>query len=206
MDASVMKTGKEYGRGIIGGLLFSLPLLYTEELWWVGFLASPEKLLAIIGPTLVLLMGYNRYAGMRRDANALDVFRDSVEEIALAFVLSFLFLYMIGKIGFPMSFDEMAGKVIVESMIVAIGISVGTAQLGQGNGQDNGMEKDGDKRDKKQDLPQLLVLSFCGAALFSASVAPTAEISEIAMVSKSPQLILMVLFSLVLGFVTPVLQ
>lgn len=38
-----------------------------------------------------------------------------------------------------MSFPEIAGKVIVESIIVAIGVSVGTAQFGQGN-------KEGEKK------------------------------------------------------------
>jgi len=165
-------------------------------------MASPEKLLAIIGVTMVLLMGYNRYAGMRKDSNHWEIFRDSVEEICLAFFLSFLFLALIGKIDQKMSLDEIAGKVIVESMIVAIGISVGTAQMGQGSEQGNGMKKDGKDKDKKQALPQLLILSFCGAALFSASVAPTNEILELAMGATFPQLILMVLFSLSLGFVT----
>lgn len=202
MDLRIKRTWKEYGRGIIGGLLFSLPLLYTEELWWVGFMASPEKLLAIIGVTLILLMGYNRYAGMRRDSNRWEIFRDSVEEICLALFLSFLFLALVGKIGPRMSLDEIAGKVIVESMIVAIGISVGTAQLGKDGQQGKGMKKDGKDRNENQGLPQVLILSFCGAALFSASVAPTDEILELAMAVTFPQLILMVLLSLLLGLVT----
>ena len=199
-----IKTIKEYGRGIIGGLLFSLPLLYTMELWWIGFLASPEKLLAFIGVTFILLLGYNRYAGMREDSSYLEVFRESVEEIGIAFVVTFLFLLLINKINFQMSFDEMIGKVIVESMIVAIGISVGTAQLGQEDEGDTGMDKE-DKEDKesdkKQDPLQLWILSFCGAALFSSSVAPTEEILQIAVVSENIHLLLMVLTSLLLSFV-----
>ncbi|HEX4668040.1 MAG TPA: DUF2391 family protein, partial [Chthoniobacterales bacterium] len=29
---------REYARGIAGGLMFSLPLLYTMEVWWTGFI------------------------------------------------------------------------------------------------------------------------------------------------------------------------
>jgi len=134
------QTLKEYGRGVIGGLLFSLPLVYTMEVWWSGFIAPPAYLLTCVGVTYLLLLGYNRYAGMKPDSSFKEICWESVEEIGLAFVVSFLFLLLISRIDLGMSLDEIAGKVIVESMIVAIGISVGTAQLG-GNGED-GSEED----------------------------------------------------------------
>lgn len=37
---------QEYARGIAGGLIFSLPLLYTMEVWWAGFITNA---LAAIG-------------------------------------------------------------------------------------------------------------------------------------------------------------
>lgn len=137
---------KEYSRGVVGGLLFSLPLLYTMEVWWTGFIASPEKLIGFVVFTFLLLLGYNRHAGMHPDATIKDILHDSVEEIALAFVVAFLFLLLINKIGLTMSFSEIAGKVIVESMIVAIGVSVGTAQLGQKSGG-SGQQKKKKKTD-----------------------------------------------------------
>jgi len=42
---SIHKTLKQYGRGIAGGLLFSLPMLYTMEMWWAGFISSPLDLI-----------------------------------------------------------------------------------------------------------------------------------------------------------------
>lgn len=86
-----------------------------------------------------------------------------------------------------MSFDEIIGKVIVESMVVAIGISVGTAQLGQQGDQENGSE--GEEKDKeKGNLLQMMVLSLCGAVLISTSVAPTQEILQLAVESTSMHL------------------
>ena len=188
------ETTKEYGRGIVGGLLFSLPLLYTMEVWWTGFIASPEKLLAFIVFTFLLLLGYNQQAGMRSDASFKDILHDSVEEIALGFVVAFLFLLLINKVGFTMSFPEIAGKVIVESMIVAIGVSVGTAQLGQS-------DKEGEKKKGKQNggLSQMIVLAVCGAVLISSSVAPTEEILKIAIVAESSHLLAMVFISFILS-------
>ncbi len=36
---------REYGRGLAGGLLFSLPLIYTMEVWWAGIIAAVVALL-----------------------------------------------------------------------------------------------------------------------------------------------------------------
>lgn len=185
------ETIKEYGRGVAGGLLFSLPLLYTMEVWWTGFIASPEKLLAFIVFTFLLLLGYNRHAGMRSDATIKDIFHESVEEITLAFIVAFLFLLLINKIGLTMSLSEIAGKVIVESMIVAIGVSVGTAQLGQ---KSDGSEKQ--KNKEKNGLLQMIVLAVCGGVLISSSVAPTEEILKIAIISEASHLMAMVLTSI----------
>lgn len=188
------ETLKEYGRGVVGGLIFSLPLLYTMEVWWTGFIASPEKLLAFVIFTFLLLLGYNRHAGMRPDASFKNVLHESLEEIALAFTVAFLFLLLINKIGFTMSFREIAGKVIVESMIVAIGVSVGTAQLGQGNGEERKQREEG-----KGGLLQMAVLAVCGAVLISSSVAPTEEILKIAIFSESFHLLAMIFISILVS-------
>lgn len=188
----VADTAKEYSRGIIGGLLFSLPLLYTMEVWWTGFIASPLKLAGFVLFTFLLLLGYNKHAGVRKDISTADLFRESMEEIGLSFVVTFLFLLLINKVGFTMSFREIAGKVIVEAMIVAIGISVGTAQLGEDDRVGNGKKKD------EGSTIQMLVLALCGGVLVSSSVAPTDEILIIAIASTPIHLLLMVLLSLVL--------
>lgn len=194
--STVRETMMEYGRGIIGGLIFSLPLIFTMEIWWSGFIASPESLLICIAVTFLLLLGYNRYAGMREDTTFFDLCWDSVEEIGLAFIVSFKFLFLIGEISFDMSFDEIFGKVIIESMIVAIGISVGTAQLGANDGGNSGMN---DKKDEKHDIFGVIVLSICGATLFASSVAPTDEVMEIAIEIDNIRLLLIILLSLVLA-------
>ena len=190
----ISETIKEYSRGIVGGLLFSLPLLYTMEVWWTGFIASPEKLIGFIVFTFLLLLGYNRHSGMRSDASFKDVLHESVEEIALAFIVAFLFLLLINKIGLSMSFREIAGKVIVESMVVAIGVSVGTAQLGQKT-----RKKGEEKAKDRGGLLQMVVLAICGGVLVSSSVAPTEEILKIAIVSEPSHLLAMVITSILIS-------
>ena len=62
----------EYGSGILGGLLSSLPLLFTREVWPTGFLASPSRLVCGVVATPLLLFAFNRVAGLREDASLLE--------------------------------------------------------------------------------------------------------------------------------------
>lgn len=175
---------EEYGRGIAGGLIFSLPLLYTMEVWWFGFIINPFRLAVYVLATFVLLLGYNRYAGLHEDASWLEVAIDSFEEMGIGLVLSALILALLGRITLDMPSIELIGKVVMEAMTVAIGVSVGTAQLGGGGG-DNGDDEiagEGDEGDLDEEpqgvvsLKHEVVLGFCGAVLFAGNIAPTEEI------------------------------
>src|SRR5215207_5223890 len=130
---SITTSLQEYARGIAGGILFSLPLLYTMEVWWAGFSIHPWRLATAVLTTMVLLLGYNRYAGLRSDAGLFEVLIDSIEELGIGLVIATIVLWLLGRIRLDMPASEIAGKIIVESLVVAIGVSVGTAQLGGGD-------------------------------------------------------------------------
>lgn len=195
MDAAtsappVTETVKEYGRGIAGGLLFSLPLLYTMEVWWAGFTASPFRLIAFVVVTFGLLLLYNRFAGMHDDASFKDVIIDSFEEMAIGVFLSGAVLWMLGRIRPGDGPSEIVGKVVVEAMIAAVGVSVGTAQLG---GQVEGDD------DRGESFGAQIAIAFCGSFLVAANVAPTEEIVMIAVESDPVRLLAIVAFSILLA-------
>lgn len=166
---------REYGRGVAGGLLFSLPLLYTMEVWFAGFLMPPHRQLAYVLLALVLLFGYNRYAGLHPDTSWTEIAIDSVEEMGIGLVVSAIVLLLIGRLTAEQDTSEVVGRIVVEAVTVAIGVSVGTAQLGTEQGdQRPGMQDRGEGSIGGQ-----LVLALCGAVLFAANVAPTEEIVQI---------------------------
>ena len=102
---------KEYARGITGGLLFSFPLLYTMEVWWAGFSTTPLQLLMLVVFTFLLLLGYNRYAGMRPGVSWRSIIIDSVEEMGIGVVLSFGVLLVLNRIQWDeMQLSEIIGK------------------------------------------------------------------------------------------------
>ena len=108
--------------------MFSLPLLYTMEVWWAGFNTHPYRLLAYVLTTFLLLLGYNRYAGLRRDASMTGVAIDAVEEMGIGLFLAFLVLFLFGRITSEMPINEIVGVIVLEAMTVAIGVSVGAPQ------------------------------------------------------------------------------
>ena len=211
MHRSIGDSTREYARGIAGGLLFSLPLLYTMEMWFAGLTARPARLIVYVLVTYVLLLGYNRYAGLREDASFAEVAIDSVEEMGLGLVIATIVLWFCGRITGEMTNAEIVNQIVVEAMTVAIGVSVGTAQLGGGEQTESGERSDDDKppdddtnadnRGTKDDVSfsGQLVIAMCGAVLFAANVAPTEEILVIAIESSPLKLFGLSLMSLVFG-------
>lgn len=206
-ERSLTKSLQQYLRGIVGGLMFSLPLLYTMEVWWAGFTTHPFRIFIYVLATFTLLLGYNRYAGLRRDASPIEVVIDSVEEMGLGLLIAAGILWLLGQITADMTVNEIVGKIVVEAMTVAIGVSVGTSQLGgdRNDTNDTGMDKDtqpsnsSDASEKKVDFKAQLVIALCGAVLFAANVAPTEEIITIAIEINSQRLLGLALLSMLLG-------
>ena len=163
---------REYGRGVAGGLLFSLPLLYTMEVWHAGFAMPPHRQLAYVLLAMVLLFGYNRYSGLHADTTWTEIAIDSVEELGIGLVLSAIVLLLIGRITAEQDTSEIIGRIVVEAVTVAIGVSVGTAQLGADAGDEEPRAADRGGGS----LGAQLTLALCGAVLFAANIAPTEEI------------------------------
>ncbi|MBA2305904.1 MAG: TIGR02587 family membrane protein [Acidobacteria bacterium] len=175
---------REYGRGIAGGFLFSLPLILTMEMWDAGAVIPPARLAAGLLATFVLLCGYNAYAGLRYDSSFREVVIDSIEELGIGLVLSVAVMFLLGRVNAASATAEVLGLVVVEGLFVAVGVSVGTAQLSGAGGKDSGMPKG-----RQETLSSELVLAFCGAVLIAANVAPTEEILVLASSMSSLQLV-----------------
>lgn len=180
---------REYGQGVAGGLIFALPLLFTMELWDSALTIDPCKLLLYVAFTMGLLFLYNRYAGLRRDASLWEVWIDSIEELGIGLILSTAFLYLLGRIGADDSAYEILNRIVMEGMTLAIGVSVGTAQLGTDEKEnEGGMDGDDDPDTATYDYPGQSAIALCGAVLFAANIAPTEEVEIVARESSPARL------------------
>lgn len=188
---------QEYARGVGGGFLFSVPLLYTMEVWWAGFTIGPLQLLVGMAAVFLLLCAYNAYAGIRYDSSVAEFAIDSVEELGLGLVLAALVLLLLGRIGAEQQPLEIIGKIVVEGLFVAIGVSVGTAQLGRDR-EENGS---GSPQGRRQTILSEVAVACCGAVLIAANVGPTEEILLLAASMHTWHLIGTMVSSLVLAAV-----
>lgn len=202
MKAAVRRSVQEYARGVAGGLLFSLPFLYTDEVWRAGTITSPPRLLVGVAGTLLILLAYNRYAGLRRDASASEVVIDSVEEFGIGLVLSAAILVLVGQLDAETPALEAVGKVVVEGLAVAIGVSVGTAQL-SGGGSECGLQGDEAEDDSRARsagrFAGQMALALCGAVLIAANIAPTDEVVQIAAAAGTGRLLGLTAATLAVG-------
>lgn len=156
-------------------MMFSLPLLYTMEMWWSGFILHPLRLALLMVCTFVLLLGYNRFAGIRHDHTWTEVVIDSFEEMGIGLVLSATMLFLLNRINPQDAPAEAICKIVMEGMLVAIGVSVGTAQLGMDGCPEEDTPRDG--------WFAQLTLGVCGAVLFAANIGVTEEVQVLAMES-----------------------
>ncbi len=198
---SVNQSLKEYGRGLTGGLLLSLPMLYTMELWWMGFMVDPLPLFTYFVVGISLLMVYNHYVGIHREHSFWEGLEQSMEEMGIGILLTIFILWITQRISADMPLSELSGKVIVEAVTVAIGISVGKTQL---------REKDDDKKEPsgkddplkstvEPDLLRTVNISLCGAILIASNVAPTDEVVVIALETAVFKLLIIILLSIGIG-------
>jgi len=89
------------------------------EVWWAGFTTHPLRLHL---RSRHLLLGYNRYSGLRCDASPAEVAIDSVEEMGLGLIAAFV-LWLLGQITFDMTVNEI-GKIIMKMTVAMASPSV----------------------------------------------------------------------------------
>lgn len=181
---------RDYTRAVAGGLIVGLPLLYTMEIWFHGFILPWWKLLLLLAIAFVIVLGYNSISGFRRERTAAELLIDSVSTIGLGVVVAFVALVVLGRIDATTSLRDAAGKVALEAIAVAFGASVAVTQFG------------GETGAKDHPGPWLrLLVGAGGALLFALNVAPTEEPLMLG-IEASPWLLLVVVAgSLALTFV-----
>ena len=171
----VRQSLQEYARGVAGGLLFSLPLFYTMEMWAIGMSASPLRLAAAVGGTFALLVAYNRFAGIHGSHRALDDVLESVEEMGLGLLVAAGLLAVLGRFPETLFSADALGLLTIEGMAAAVGVSVGTAQLGQ-TPDEGESDDEADGETEPRSLGGEVVVALCGAFLIASNVAPTEEV------------------------------
>lgn len=194
----VEQSAQDLLRAVGGGLIVGLPLLFTMEMWTHSFLLPSWKIVVLLAVSFVVVIGYSAVSGFRRERTWTELLVDSVETMGIAAVVAAGALLLLGRIGPDTGLRDAIGKVALEAIPVAFGVSLAGSQLAA-------PEDDGEEQGMVGDRPAIgtlgrLVVAAGGALLFALNVAPTEEPMQLGVEAAWWLLVLVVAVSLAMTF------
>jgi putative integral membrane protein (TIGR02587 family) len=152
-------------RGVAGGTLLGVPLLYTQEVWLHGVRLSSRLILFTLVVTFCLDVALSYFIGFRTGRTHRP-FEDAVQGFGLSAILAALLLLLIGRIDVRTDLENTLGIVALTSVPVSLGFAIGAALAPPGGGA-----KVQEIRGGAGDL----LLAAGGAVIFALNIAPTEE-------------------------------
>ena len=188
---------RDLGRGVGGALIFTLPMLMTMEMWWLGIYIDRFRLGLLLILGLPLLTVLSRHSGFEKTIQWRDDFRDALIAYGIGVVSSALVLMIFGLLQPGMPIDEVIGKVAIQSLPAGIGALLARSQLG-------GQQAKPDSSSQEKSYLSELFLMCIGALFLGLNVAPTEEMILISYKMTKWHALILILASLVLmhGFVS----
>lgn len=159
-------------RAFGGALVFSLPLLMTMEMWWLGFSMDRLRLALLLALELPLLVALAHFSGFEDTTGLLDAAVDAVVALGVAFVTAAAALSLFGVVRAGMSAGEIVGKVALQAVTGSVGALLAQSQFGR-------VEEEGRKRREAGRLGEYFFMAV-GSLFLAANVAPTEEMVLIA--------------------------
>ena len=177
-------------RAFAGAAIFSLPLLMTMEMWWLGFSLHPSRLLLFSLANLAMLYGLSHVAGFEASHNRIDDLLDAFAAYGVAAITACAVLALFGVIELGMPPREIAGKVAIQAVPASFGAMIGAKLLGEGE------EIEQEERHWRESYAGRLFLALAGAMFLCFTVAPTEEMRLIAFQMTPVSALMLVLVSI----------
>ncbi len=190
-------------RGILGGCLFGIPLLYTMEVWWIGSYIEPSLLLAILSITYGVVFLFNRSEGFRKNRRdgVIHAAMESVEALAIGIVCATVILIVLRRITGQTPIDEALGKVIFESVPFSLGVAMARSLLPEQSAEsDSSQYLQPIKKPTFRTMIADISATLIGAIIVAFSIAPTDEIPTLAAAASPPWLLIIIAASLFISY------
>ena len=178
-------------RAFAGAALFSLPLLMTMEMWWLGHDMRPWKIVQFSLANMALLYGLSKVAGFEESQNWTDDVLDAFAAYGVGAVIAAAVLWLMDVIGPGQPIGEIAGKVAVQTIPASFGAMIGAKLLGEGDAIEA-------EECWRRTYSGELFLMVAGALFFSFTMAPTEEILLIALQISTVQALLLIAVSILI--------
>lgn len=182
--------GVGLARAFGGAVIFSLPILLTQEMWHQGFAMDPWRLVLLLGLAGPLLVGLSYLSGFEETFRAVEDIVDAFVAYAVGFAASGLVLLGLGVLEVGRPLRELVGIVAVQAVPAAIGALLAQSILGNGQGR-----SEEEKRRRAGYWGELFLMA-AGALFLAFPVAPTEEIVLVAHRMTALQAVALALASL----------
>lgn len=152
-------------RGVAGGSILGVPLLYTQEIWVHGASLDPFVILLVLTLSILFSAGLAHYVGFQR-GNAGNPFEAAAVAGGMSLILAGVLLFMLDRIQFDMPAAAFAGTIALSASPIALGFAVGNALAPRsgGEGSERMTGAGGD-----------LLAAAGGATFLALNIAPTEE-------------------------------
>jgi putative integral membrane protein (TIGR02587 family) len=174
-------------RGVTGGVLLGVPLLYTQETWLHGRNVAPVVLLTGLVATLAVTVALSYFVGFRPGRTHRPI-EDAVVGMGLSLLISAVLLVLLDRVGRETSLENALGVTALTAIPVSLGFSLGAALAPIGGGE---------KAEQMQGGGGDLLVAAGGALVFALNIAPTAEPIRLAAELDGVRLGLLVVASVV---------
>jgi putative integral membrane protein (TIGR02587 family) len=159
------------GRAFGGAIIFSLPLMMTMEMWWLGFYMSRVRLALFVTALIPFLTALSHYRGFEQTVGWIDDLLDAFVAYGIGFASAAIMLPLFGVLNWDMRLDEIAGKLALQAAPGSIGALLARSQLGVREEQD---------REVKESYGFEIFLMAVGGLFLAFNIAPTKEVEVIA--------------------------
>jgi putative integral membrane protein (TIGR02587 family) len=198
-------------RGLSGGFLFGIPLLYTMEVWWLGAHSEPWRLLLLLCMSFGINWLLGHFAGFRQASVPVGTVTDALEAMALGAVACVITLVVLGELQLTMPLESMIGVVVLESVPFSLGVSIANGFLSGSKDDPRGEARNQyspvpDGQGPVKQHPRIsgtlrdAGATVAGALFIAFSIAPTEEVPMLASNLTSLGMIGLMCFSVLVSY------
>jgi len=155
----------DFARGVAGGVILGLPLIYTQEVWLHGATLSPRIILLLLAGTFGLNLALSKFVGFE-GGRTFRPFEDATVGFGASILMATGLALLLRRIDGSMSFGNILGIISLSSIPISLGFALGNALAPAGGGQG--------AREMKGGAGDLLAAA-AGAVVLSLNIAPTEE-------------------------------
>ena len=169
-------------RAFGGAVFFSIPLLMTMEMWWLGFYMDRARLAILLAVMIPLLIALDHYVGFKHTTSWTEDVVDGMVAYGVGIVASVVALLLFNELNAELPLREWVGKIALQSVPASFGAVLAGSLLAGGENDDDkvaGPDSEEERVEEASYGAELLFMT-AGALFLGFSVSPTEEMILIA--------------------------